>query len=100
MKTSPEATHTPGPWTYQYGAVYAGEVRIGLADREEARTMPTERDSNVRLMAAAPALLEALKTNAETIHEKVHLNASGKDFRDCQIGTCQRATLAIKHAIG
>ena len=100
MTATPKTTYTAGPWTYQYGAVYAGETRIGLADREEPKTRPTERDSNVRLMAAAPDLLDALRMNAETIHEQVHMNASGEDFRECPIGTCRRATAAIAKAEG
>lgn len=68
--------HTPGPWRYEYGAVYATkapdrepgarvDVRIGLADREETFTDPSERDANVQLMAAAPELLDALRQVSE-----------------------------------
>ena len=59
--------HTPGPWFYTYGAVYTDEEgtnRIGLADRDNTNTTPTERDSNCRLMAAAPDLLEVCKRAA------------------------------------
>lgn len=57
---------TPGPWVAQYGAVYdaSGEVRLLLADREEAETRPVERDANVRLAAAAPDLLACLQSVA------------------------------------
>lgn len=61
-------TYTPGPWHFVYGAVYTtpdgredGGARIALADREEPRTSPAERDANARLTAAAPELLEALR---------------------------------------
>lgn len=67
---TPRDTFTPGPWHMAYGAVYkAGLVDgkesedaicIGHADRNEPTTRPTERDANVRLMAAAPELYEAL----------------------------------------
>ena len=71
-----EIKHTPGPWLYRYGAIWAAGdggpdtwdraddeplIRIGLADREEGRTRPVERDCNARLMAAAPELLAMLK---------------------------------------
>lgn len=52
---------TPGPWLFEYGSVYAGDTRIAMADRGEDKTMPTERDNNCRLIAAAPELYEALE---------------------------------------
>lgn len=53
---------TPGPWVYEYGAIYSPAVgRIGLADRDNPLTKPWERDCNARLMAAAPDLLAALE---------------------------------------
>jgi len=62
---------TPGPWRYEYGAVYADSrdekepgmvvtVRLVLADREDNNTGPTERDANLRLTAAAPEMRDAL----------------------------------------
>jgi hypothetical protein len=72
-------THTPGPWTYAYGQVYAGNpedidgvnggISIGHADRNEERTRPTERDANARLMAAAPELLDALHVALDALWE-------------------------------
>jgi hypothetical protein len=60
---------TPGPWLYEYGAVYqAAKGRIVLADRDNPETLPTERDANLRLCAAAPDLLAAL--------EKIDANAA------------------------
>jgi hypothetical protein len=54
--------HTPGPWIVAYGSIYTdSNVCIGHADRDEDATRPTERDANVRLMAEAPAMLEALR---------------------------------------
>jgi len=58
---------SPGPWIYQFGAVYAvstkgaatTESRILLADRENPSTSPIERDANLRLAAEAPALEKA-----------------------------------------
>ncbi len=57
--------HTPGPWT-----VNAGEIQYHLDDDyaefefiAEVNLMPAKGDSeaNARLIAAAPALLEALE---------------------------------------
>ena len=71
-------THTPGPWTMEFGCVYrvgsreygpdGDEMsRIALMDRDNHLTTPTERDANARLIAAAPALLEALQDIIETV---------------------------------
>ena len=68
-----DSKHTPGPWTAHSGAVYVdgpnvypkGDdlgIPIARMDREPGNgTVPTERDANARLIAAAPALLEAAK---------------------------------------
>ena len=66
--------HTPGPWRYEYGAVYTTDkdgvnVRLLLADRNTPDTEPTERDSNLRLAAAAPDLLIALKGIAAALNQ-------------------------------
>ncbi len=66
------ATHTPGPWTPDFGETYAviapdgGRIAIstnlkgrhGLAGRRTGN----EVECNTRLIAAAPELLEALET--------------------------------------
>lgn len=61
-------THTPGPWTFAFGAVYVERpdsngphTRIALMDREEPATQPCERDANARLISVAPELLAALE---------------------------------------
>ena len=52
---------TPGPWSYEYGAAYHAEKgRLILADRENDNTLPTERDANLRLCAAAPTIFGKL----------------------------------------
>ncbi len=68
----PNYPHTPGPWICHSGAVWKDgpnvypkgqEMGIPIArmDREPGNgTQPVERDSNARLIAAAPELLEAL----------------------------------------
>ena len=56
--------YTPGPWYYSSGMVWADadeRVAIARADRNEPATLPTERDANARLIAAAPEMLEALE---------------------------------------
>ena len=59
---------TSGPWVYAYGAVYQEQGlyqnnanRLLLADRDNDRTAPTERDANCKLAALAPEMAEALK---------------------------------------
>ena len=47
--------HTPGPWIHdEHGILMAGKIQI-------ASILPQNRDSNARLIAAAPDMLEALK---------------------------------------
>ena len=66
--TPTDYPHTPEPWCYVYGAAYqgteddviAGEqsddergaVRLFLADRDDPRTRPVERDANLRRAVA------------------------------------------------
>ena len=60
---------TPGPWTFEYGAAYHAEKgRLILADRDNDKTSPTERDANVRLCAAAPSLLDTLTWTLEQLN--------------------------------
>lgn len=62
--TKETTAHTPGPWVSRYGTVYRKHhptVRLLLADRENPNTVPTERDRNIELAAAAPELLAALE---------------------------------------
>lgn len=64
--------HTPGPWFFSGGAVYAeldsegyGVPAAGIATRisgaDFERIPPVERDRNMRLCAAAPRLLSAVQ---------------------------------------
>jgi len=63
---------TEGPWVFSCGAVWAGTLddrglpgrratRLLLADRDNPRTTPWERDRNLKLAASAPELLKALE---------------------------------------
>lgn len=66
----PRPRCTPGPWTFAFGAVYQCEegcavdadisIRLLLADRNEDKTTPCERDANCRLAAFAPELRDTL----------------------------------------
>ena len=76
--TTQAQKHTPGPWTIpdwrQLGRidVVAGEVKVAAVylqpDPITIKGWPTE-EANARLIAAAPALLEALKEAADCIGE-------------------------------
>lgn len=75
------STHTPGPWTVSHGSVYASnDVRVALMDRDEPCTLPTERDANARLIAAAPALLEWLKDYVNRASDQNPLKRSAIDI--------------------
>ena len=60
MSTWQVRVHTPGPWNY-----FCGEVvdprGYGVFDREARRFGAAEIDRNLRLAAAAPEMLEALR---------------------------------------
>ncbi len=56
--------HTPGPWKCHSGMVWKADETedgypIARMERETPKTIPTERDANAHLIAAAPELLEA-----------------------------------------
>ena len=59
------ATHTPGPWRFGYGGIFADRGNLLLDDMVcglKYRDVPTEVvRANARLIAAAPDLLEVLK---------------------------------------
>lgn len=64
-------SHTPGPWTIQrytnyYGFSIYAESRGCIAERwyskEQVRPYRDEMEANARLIAAAPALLQSLKS--------------------------------------
>ena len=90
----PDSTYrTPGDWRVESGSIVSSAgVSIGGADRDESRTVPCERDRNVDLMAAAPALLRELMYCADRMptdtqgdieaHTRIRLiirKAQGKD---------------------
>jgi hypothetical protein len=89
MKTEQNATtatHTPGPWNIEYPfsepGVYVAGPNTGLIAKlyEPDACMfnkdsKVSREANARLIAAAPELLEALKTVAE------HLRLTMAEYR-------------------
>ena len=100
----PAVRHTPGPWQAMFGSVYTNDEKTRLlqADRDEPNTSPTERDANIRLAAAAPDMLEALKHAANSFH---HPNCTCKGEyagRPDMYCTChvQKARAAIAKATG
>lgn len=50
--------HTPGPWRYRGGAVYAYKVRVMAGERI---VDVEENESNLRLAAFAPQMFDLLK---------------------------------------
>lgn len=82
--------HTPGPWIVESGAVYTEHeykcsipgcgVHIPIAnmDREHGNgTTPVERDSNARLIGAAPDLF---KVASRCLGYFNYMGAQGSDF--------------------
>lgn len=79
VETMTQATHTPGPWEVREGcAIYAPKgfkpYSVRLAD---CLGYKEEREANARLVAAAPAMLEALREAVARVADIV--NAIGKD---------------------
>lgn len=98
---------TPGPWFYAYGSTWTtpdgpddGGIKIGGADRNEDRTMPTERDANERLRAAAPELLRALCDLDEWLATEFPQRALGRKQESIRIELLRKARAAIAKATG
>src|SRR5574343_152984 len=72
---------TPGPWHVSCGSVYGPEGQpIADMDREPGNgTYPTERDRNAQLIAAAPAMRDALRWMRACEDNRREWN--GEDFR-------------------
>ena len=66
--------HTPGPWFYSSGAVWADQAETVCIARRDSRPsthpqrslLPTTKDSNMRLIAKAPEMYGLLVELAET----------------------------------
>lgn len=71
-----EAKHTPGPWTAFSDEVNDHTNVVSIADRTRlVLSLPGRHksDPDVRLIAAAPELLEALELILEALEEAVEL---------------------------
>lgn len=102
--------HTPGPWEierYSYGLIQiVGDLKVISDDEEHFTTVveqisATNEESNARLIAAAPELLEALvalvKINEE--HNQSFIDVIGKplNWKDDYLDA---ARAAIRKALG
>jgi hypothetical protein len=88
--------HTPGPWSYSarlsasenhHGFRIFGPDRWSLADVQPVDSDGIEGESNARLIAAAPALLDALERLCE------HSSVSDGDV-PCGLYDAARAAIA------
>lgn len=63
---------TPGPWKTSRDAVPPGHVQITVYAEATGERVATafEREANARLIAAAPALYEALRAIVEASYEQ------------------------------
>ena len=97
--------HTPGPWHYDGesgivtagsnpGCPYIADCRVGFGVREVGST-----SANARLIASAPAMLEALKGAVERI-DTLALHVESKLQKDCALATINQARAAIAQAQG
>jgi hypothetical protein len=97
-----DSKHTPGPWT----GVLHGEMRTGwrispydrLSDPVPVAHVYGHRDNeescaNARLIAAAPALLEALEAATHILEAQI---ASGKSFHNLTVGNARAAIARAK----
>jgi hypothetical protein len=96
--------HTPGPWTADPGAVTgAPHTYVRTGGRREARAVARaqgrsarESEANARLIAAAPDLLETLKTVERCLSE----SAGGGEIQQSRAGVRELARRAIRKAEG
>lgn len=89
---------TPRPWTVAYGAIYAGESCLLLADRNNPKTNPVERDGNLALACRAAnahdelvAALEGLLSEFWTDRKRGNVR---KDYRKLLVEEAAKRALA------
>ena len=59
-----DTKHTKGPWQVDCGMVQTEDgTPIAWMDRDTPKTIPTERDANARLIAAAPQLYALVRAH-------------------------------------
>lgn len=82
------AQHTEGPWICHSGMVWKADgspdgIPIARMAREPGNgTLPTERDANARLIAAAPEMLKALEglfEQCEMVHKHWGENSNTRE---------------------
>lgn len=91
----PDYEHTPGPWHYSSGAVWADkEERVGIAQRiSTSPILAVIRDRNICLCAAAPTLLTAVE---DALHILSSDAGEGIPFRQTLIKEFQEAIREAK----
>lgn len=81
---STTTTHTPGPWTLTNSGDIAFSASAGFAPSTWGNRSPLS-EADARLIAAAPELLDALKTLVDNLHEaQEDTNADGEVYSDIQ----------------
>ena len=80
-------THTPGPWTIQYSTndyegnlIYANRAIAATITEETSETTPEDK-ANARLIAAAPAMLEAIETAGRIVGQVQDMPRMSADER-------------------
>lgn len=75
--------HTPGPWVKDGCVVLSNDedrgMRFAIAERVRGRNHD-DQEANARLIAAAPELLEAVKTMAAYYNDEINLNGTAIKF--------------------
>lgn len=108
MNTTTQAKHTPGPWQiteHESDELEAGglfilsEARHTIAEVFAVKsTLSKEGKANARLIASAPALLEALQACADKL-ERVSASARGDNgHSEHTLTVLQQARAAIQAA--
>lgn len=95
--------HTEGPWIYGddmrgTARVFAGNQEIvrALSKHGVRRLSAKEREANARLIAAAPALLEALEILHDETKDYVEINNLGDPYHNRSMELARAAIAAAK----
>ena len=89
------ATHTPGPWKWEEGKLYDEQDRFLCTSFDELgeEGMPPDSDNchYAALIAAAPAMYEALRQAYAYLAEMGCDCEEGKSCGDCIVCQCETA---------
>lgn len=91
--------HTPGPWSFE-GPSHSIIVWAGEDSRVCFMTSDGPAEANARLIAAAPALLEALKATRNALVVAVRASVDIEGFDPAEHVLVKRADEAIRQATG